>query len=631
MKNILDLEKMKKNRTIKFGIGILIIMILTLLTSIVLEVANQNIHSFFSISFLVLLSLFANFVLFIIIKNCYRIAIKEKINKYYIVFTVGVILICALIYAYSISERKMIYFWDFSNYYKIQTSLSDAFNTNILVGIRKVVASLLLDDYSCFICVFCAAPFVMFSNMDVNMYIIEYAILGVIPLILTFSLVFYKLISLFNAKRPKLLFSLSMISLILFPLFHYSALIGQPDVYGLIFVNIILLLTIDFDFKKMELDRLSIIFISTVALILTRRWYMYWVVSYYFFYAVLLIIQLIKKKSSIKNFLAFGIGSILACLLLLFPMFYKMMGYNYSDHYQMYNVGGLSYEITNQINYLGLAVLVMALLGLVSGICIRKTRFFTICMLGTLILEMVLFTRVQNTGYHQSLIFLPSYIVLLFMLYYAFTSLNRKVFLYITTILSCILIVINFIFSLRGNIDSKIFTNISLKPIVRDDIEDICRIDQFIKENVTVKNSMYIIPHSIMYNPDIFRDLNLPNSLEDEIAYGSAVLGTHQFPTEFFTAKYVLTCDPLEDLNGDPNSIVKNLNTSLNELVTEGKFKLVKKFDFTNGYTFFCYERIQSTDLAEVSYLKQLFLYQSSKFPEMFEGVLDSYAKTLKK
>lgn len=153
----------------------------------------------------------------------------------------------------------------------------------------------------------------------------------------------------------------------------------------------------------------------------------------------------------------------------------------------------------------------------------------------------------------------------------------------------------------------------------------------FIDTNVTEENTMYIIPHGEKYNPDIFRNFNLPEKIDNKIAYGSAILGTHTFPVEFLTSKYILTCDPIDDSDQSPTSIVKNLDTALNHLKEEGKFKLVKRFEFSNGYVFECYERVESTDLEEINYLKDVFRYQSERFPDMFEGILNGYAQSLNK
>ena len=120
-----------------------------------------------------MLSLFANFILYLIIKKCYEISIKGKVNRYYIIGSIVSVIVVSAIYIYSIISREMIYFWDFSNYYKIQMYLTDVFSQNIFMGVKSVVRSLLLDDYSCFICIFLAAPFVLISKLNVNGYIIQ--------------------------------------------------------------------------------------------------------------------------------------------------------------------------------------------------------------------------------------------------------------------------------------------------------------------------------------------------------------------------------------------------------------------------------------------------------------------------
>ena len=61
-------------------------------------------------------------------------------------------------------------------------------------------------------------------------------------------------------------------------------MLSQPDWFGLIFGFSILLLTLDYRFDKFETSRFLFIFLATAAIILSRRWYLYFVVSYYFCY-----------------------------------------------------------------------------------------------------------------------------------------------------------------------------------------------------------------------------------------------------------------------------------------------------------------------------------------------------------
>ena len=54
-----------------------------------------------------------------------------------------------------------------------------------------------------------------------------------------------------------------------------------------------------------------------------------------------------------------------------------------------------------------------------------------------------------------------------------------------------------------------------------------------------------MIPHDMLYCPDHFKNCQLPATpINDKLAFGFSVPGTHNFPMQFFEAKYVLTADP---------------------------------------------------------------------------------------
>ena len=68
----------------------------------------------------------------------------------------------------------------------------------------------------------------------------------------------------------------------------------------------------------------------------------------------------------------------------------------------------------------------------------------------------------------------------------------------------------------------------------------------------------YMIPHDMLYNPDHFKNCRLPDApINDKLAFGFSVPGTHNFPTQFFEAKYVITCEPSPDLRGSGEMSIK--------------------------------------------------------------------------
>ena len=91
--------------------------------------------------------------------------------------------------------------------------------------------------------------------------------------------------------------------------------------------------------------------------------------------------------------------------------FETVYAFDYSDRYSYYNVGGMATELYYHILRIGL--LNFLLIGLGIADAFRRKRF-ALPALGAceLAVSLVLFTRVQNTGSHQMLLFLPAYFLL---------------------------------------------------------------------------------------------------------------------------------------------------------------------------------------------------------------------------
>ncbi len=130
-----------------------------------------------------------------------------------------------------------------------------------------------------------------------------------------------------------------------FPFLRKSAMLAQPDWFGLIFAFAILLLTLDYRFEKLEPGRFALIFLATAAIILTRRWYLYFVVGYYFSYALLLFVSSGKLAKAgdkalalcrVRNLVLFGLCAMVAMVALLWPMVSKILAFDYSDRYSYY-------------------------------------------------------------------------------------------------------------------------------------------------------------------------------------------------------------------------------------------------------------------------------------------------------
>ena len=581
---------------------------------------------------LVILSLIFNIALYGGIIYEYRKIKNQKNNLYYNIILSATIVILASFYVYSIMKRRMVYTWDFANYYKIQLRLQSYFEEGALTGLKSVAVSLLMDDYNCLISIFSAFFFELFKVKSVNAFIINYFVSCIIPVIITFSFVVRKFADRFGISNKKSFYAIVMAGFVFMPLVNYPALLGQPDIFGLVFVMMLVFAALSYDFKKRDTAFWVFIFVNTILLILTRRWYMYWVVSFFSVWFVTLALSSGEdKRKVIKNMLVFAVLSMVVGMAGLFLYFKRILSYDYGDRYSFYDLGGMPYEVYNQSVYLGGFMCALIIAGFVLGVICKKTRSIALGTAASIVMCMNMITGVQNSAEHQSLIYVTGYMVMIMILLCAAENKKHRVYC-ITAGITAAVIICNAALSASGTVKNNLpkyvktaFSQIDTSPVVRGDWDELGSVYGYITELVKDGSGMYIVPHGKLYNPDTFRNYKEPGTLQDSIPYGACVLGTHIFPVEFLDSEYIMTCSPLDDLDTSDNTIVKNLNTAVIKLAADGRLEQIKSFDFSNGYSFYIFKRVKKADSEEIAYLKELFYYQSQKYPEDFEGVLDAY------
>ena len=554
----------------------------------------------------------------------------------------------AVLYFYwALGRRQFIYAWDYVNYIQKQFNTEAAFALGPVAGFKYIISTF-SEDYTNFITLFTEFPFCLTSHTgDAYSFSQVFCILPTLLVLLAGLVV--KVGQILNVKNRTYYFLFGMTLTAAYPFLRMSAVLAQPDWFGLIFAFAILLLTLDLRFDKLEPVRFGLIFLATAAIILARRWFLYFVVGYYFAYALLLIagcVRLAKggEKSAalvrIKNLVLFGLASVVAMVILLWPMVSHILAYNYAGRYSYYNGGGLALEAFYHIGRMGLFNILLMVLGLAFA---AKHRAPSLpCLAGCeLVVSILLFTRVQNTGSHQFLLFLPGYF-LLFLLGTA--ALAEGIQRRRTLKLGCWAFVLMLSMSVRCSPLTTLAMPgfviehfpiqipatryfISLDKLIYDrkDIGQIQAIADWIDTHCDEGELCYMIPHDMLYNPDHFKNCRLPDApINDKLAFGFSVPGTHNFPMQFFEAKYVITCEPF------PQTYVGSgeMSIKLNERFLAAKddaFTFEQSFDMGNGATFTIWRRTAAPTRAEVEYYLSAFKEEDAQYPEMFSEIAESW------
>lgn len=589
--------------------------------------------------FFPLLSFWLDVMLFCGALGVLRMA-KIRFDRFHWVFIGLVFAGVTASFLIQLASRDFIYCWDYANYVTRQYEAEQAFLLGPAAGLGQIFSTL-ADDYTSYINLFTEFPFCLTDHTP-DAYAASLMVSVFPTLLLLLAGLVEKLGQIFGAANRRLFFVLALSITAACPFLRLPAALAQPDWFGLIFAFAILLLTVDYRFERTDLARWAVLFLATEVLILTRRWYLYFIVGYYFSYALLVVLGGVRQlregrraeaMARFKRLALFGAGSVLLMTLLLWPIVQHILSYDYAQRYAAYNVGGLLTELYYQSFRLGLFNLALMVLGLRMAFQKGKQPLagMMVCYLAVSIL---LFTRVQNMGAHQTLLLVPGYFALIIVGVAALLELaaHRQKLLWggwaclmvlsLTVRLSPLTIV-----ALPEPIVEAIdiqFTQLDDLIYDRTDRPGIEALAEWIDANCAEGEQAYIIPHSMPYNPDVFLNYALPEKpLEGKICFGFGVAGTQNFPVEIFDAKYVITADPFPWCY-EVSDVAERLNNCFLQ-ETEGYFAQVATFDMGNGTVFTVWQRTQPADRGQAERFLAAFAAEDAQFPEMFSQVIESW------
>lgn len=539
---------------------------------------------------------------------------------------VGVAVIAALV-----CYRQTVYSDDAINYFAKQTLLFGSFGQSGFYGIHVLLESLLTADYKMFMNLFISVPY-LFTGRSINAFMVCYAITCFVPMWFALLMGAKYLAQQLPACHTALYYPLCMAVMVLWPMFLWPATHGMPDAFGLTFAAVIALLCADYRFETLPWPRLLAIFAATFALILTRRWYMFWILAFYAVYVLAVLVGAVRRKtlgSTLKHMLLFGVPSAVIIVGTLLPTFKTILTTDYADIYGAYYGGGFGNNCLGQLRTQGLIWLVLCAAGLVWLLYCRSTRAQAIVAAAASLGAMVLFTRTQSLGDHQSLILAPFYLLMLFGLCAKLTQQKAKPWLRNAAAgVLAVFLVVNFGNALRlpgKNVQTLALSSESLDLTRRTDLAQMRAVTDFVLEHCTEDQTVYINMDSNGYSGTTFAYSDPAHpQLQTMILWESSVPSTHGFPTGIWTSEYVMVTDRV-----DEGGIVGPINAALRtQSPAAVHYEYVTEFPL-DGITLYCYRRTARPDAEEADYFKQVFAEYDARWPEIFSQRIDEYVQSV--
>lgn len=539
---------------------------------------------------------------------------------------VGVAVIAALV-----CYRQTVYSDDAINYFAKQTLLFGSFGQSGFYGIHVLLESLLTADYKMFMNLFISVPY-LFTGRSINAFMVCYAITCFVPMWFALLMGAKYLAQQLPACHTALYYPLCMAVMVLWPMFLWPATHGMPDAFGLTFAAVIALLCANYRFETLPWPRLLAIFAATFALILTRRWYMFWILAFYAVYVLAVLVGAVRRKtlgSTLKHMLLFGVPSAVIIVGALLPTFKTILTTDYADIYGAYYGGGFGNNCLGQLRTQGLIWLVLCAAGLVWLLYCRSTRAQAIVAAAASLGAMVLFTRTQSLGDHQSLILAPFYLLMLFGLCAKLTQQKAKPWLRNAAAgVLAVFLVVNFGNALHlpgKNVQTLALSSESLDLTRRTDLAQMRAVTDFALEHCTEDQTVYINMDSNGYSGTTFAYSDPAHpQLQTMILWESSVPSTHGFPTGIWTSEYVMVTDRV-----DEGGIVGPINAALRtQSPAAVHYEYVTEFPL-DGITLYCYRRTARPDAEEADYFKQVFAEYDARWPEIFSQRIDEYMQSV--
>lgn len=539
---------------------------------------------------------------------------------------VGVAVIAALV-----CYRQTVYSDDAINYFAKQTLLFGSFGQSGFYGIHVLLESLLTADYKMFMNLFISVPY-LFTGRSINAFMVCYAITCFVPMWFALLMGAKYLAQQLPACHTALYYPLCMAVMVLWPMFLWPATHGMPDAFGLTFAAVIAMLCADYRFETLPWPRLLAIFAATFALILTRRWYMFWILAFYAVYVLAVLVGAVRRKtlgSTLKHMLLFGVPSAVIIVGALLPTFKTILTTDYADIYGAYYGGGFGNNCLGQLRTQGLIWLVLCAAGLVWLLYCRSTRAQAIVAAAVSLGAMVLFTRTQSLGDHQSLILAPFYLLMLFGLCAKLTQQKAKPWLRNAAAgVLAVFLVVNFGNALRlpgKNVQTLALSSESLDLTRRTDLAQMRAVTDFVLEHCTEDQTVYINMDSNGYSGTTFAYSDPAHpQLQTMILWESSVPSTHGFPTGIWTSEYVMVTDRV-----DEGGIVGPINAALRtQSPAAVHYEYVTEFPL-DGITLYCYRRTARPDAEEADYFKQVFAEYDARWPEIFSQRIEEYMQSV--
>ncbi len=532
-------------------------------------------------------------------------------------------------YAWQFSTARYVYIYDNSYYYEQQAVLSAALSQGGWAMLQALWASL-GTDYTMLINVL-MAPLTPLTGGQIQAYAWFSQVITWGPMLLLLRRLALRTGAALalSPARQTALYGVLCLTLCTLPLMHMAASRCQQNLLGLVFLLEIIALTLP-GRECLSSGHWATLTLCAALLAYTRRWFVFFLAGYLPLWAALSLFRLVKRRNfpALRGFVLGLLLSAAAGVALLWPLLTHALAGNYLHTYQYWNAGGLPFELHNQWGYIG----TLSLLDMAGGgawACFqrrdRRLRAFALTLLGTMLIALVLFTRIQNMNHHQSTLLLPGYVFGLWMAFAALLTLRRRILGRFGLTVVCVLLLSQYGISLtQGSPQaiSPLLANVSLKPPVHANLRQVRAVSAFIGSHCDAAHPALVLANNTWYDDDVFANALFPDrTVRAKIAVTPLFQPQDGFPESWFTASCYVAPTICKTLRPD-DTLEKLRQLALGAL--SDRFETVEVLP-CEGFELLILKRKGPVQSDEAKLLLEAFAAEDALYPNLYGAVIRPY------
>ncbi len=480
-----------------------------------------------------------------------------------VIFIAVIWLVMNLAGALYMSLSKNVYFWDSATYWDIsRTIASGALGDGLWARVYNSIGEM---DYN-YIAGLPGALWIKLFGESRDAYILGLVNMYLMPAI--------TLVYILAARLSKGKMTAAVLVILLIPSLIFMCFIGFVDIGGMLPCLLCMYLYFTANDRKSELWKYAVIGMLVVLEMLWRRWYAFFGVS---FITAMAADSLIFRKRPIPAIIAALTAG--AVLMLFFRDFvFNRLLADYGSMYSGYKFS-ISTDIKLIARYFGMLTVAFLAIGSVAAGVIKKERR-TVFLWLQLLICFFMFTSVQTHGQQHLLLYMPSLLVMALIL---IKHIDR-VWILAAVAVTAMANSVN-VFIPRKQPDNiqqikhyAFIPDFSMRPIVRDDIDDILMLKYTLDSVVEEGKTLGVLASSFTLNEDILRNiepsLGLESSRENYIYPLPQVDSRDTDMTALYNVNYMLVATPAQTHLAPENQ----------KVVTEALNSFIAYADFATAY-----------------------------------------------